>query len=269
MKCLVFGAGYFGRNYIRELSHNVVAVIEPDKLAAEFVKNAYNVPVYPDVPTHLNFDAAVIVTPPDSHIQIAKGFLADGHYVLIEKPFATSVEEALQLHKWRQRCMAGMIYLYHPAIEHLKTQVAKVPLNHAYSQRTNDGPVREWQNAMWDLAAHDVSIFNYVLGQTPHYVDAMGTPTRDWAVLRMTYVTVETVTYVSWRGGPKVRRVELVPQESGDRIIFDDLKAALEISPMRRMLDAFMSGEWDERCSYEAGLEVINVLEKAQRMLPR
>lgn len=268
MRCLILGAGYFGRNYIKELSHNVVAVIEPDKQKAEFVKQAYNVPVYPDAPSHINFDAAVIVTPPESHIQLAKGFLADGYYVLIEKPFATSVEEALQIVKWKKRCMAGMIYLYHPAVENLGEVVRTTPLNHAYSRRTNDGPVRPWQNALWDLAAHDVSIFNYILGQTPHAIEAIGTPTRDWAILRMIYVAVETLTYVSWRGGPKIRQVELVPQEGSDRIIFDDVKTVLEVTPMRRMLDAFLSGDWDERCSFDAGLEVVNVLEKAQRMLP-
>lgn len=268
MKTIVIGAGYFGRNYIKELSHNVVAVIEPDVTKAEFVKQAYNVAVYSSLPEHIRYDAAVIVTPPESHVQLAKSILAEGHYVLIEKPFATSVEELLQLVKWKNKCMAGMIYLYHPEVEKLKTVVKNIPLNHAFSRRTNDGPVRPWQNAMWDLAAHDVSIFNYILGQTPHMIEAFGPNTRDWAVLRMLYVTVETLTYVSWRGGPKTRLVELVPQEGGDRIIFDDMKISLEVSPMRRMLNAFLSGDWDERCSFDAGMEVVNILEKAQRMLP-
>jgi predicted dehydrogenase len=267
MKTIIFGAGFWGCNYIKELSHNVVAVIETDKQKAEFVTQTFNIPTYPAIPTHINFDAAIIVTPPDSHIQLAKGLLAEGHYVLIEKPFATSVEEALQLYKWRDKCMAGMIYLYHPEVERLKEVIKTVPLNHAFSRRTNDGPIRSWQNSMWDLAAHDVSIFNYIFGQTPHAVEAISTPTRDWAILRMVYVAIETLTYVSWRGGPKIRQVELVPQEGNERIIFDDVKTVLAVTPMRRMLDAFMSGKWDERCSFDAGIEVVNVLEKAQRLI--
>lgn len=267
MKCVVIGGGYFGKNYIRELGHNVVAVVEPDITEAETITRTYNVPAYSELPPHVDFDAAIIVTPPDSHIRLAKPLLAEGKYVLVEKPFAVSVEEALQLHRWHKRCMAGMIYLYHPEVERLKEIVKVTPLNHIYSRRTNNGPIRPWQNAMWDLAAHDVSIFNYILSQQPHTVEATGPVTRDWAILRLMYITVDTLTYVSWRGGPKIRQVELVP-DSGERVIFDDMKTTLEVSPMRRMLDAFLSGDWDERCSYDAGLDVINVLEKAGRMIP-
>lgn len=268
MRVIVIGGGYWSKNYIRELAHNVVAVVEPDLQKAEIIKHTYNVPAYPALPTHIDYDAAIIATPPDSHVQLAKPILAEGRYVLVEKPFATSLEEALQLHKWKSRCMAGMIYLYHPEVERLKTIVKTTPINHAYSRRTNHGPIRPWQNAMWDLAAHDISIFNYVFGQQPHSLEAMGPVTRDWAILRMIYVAVDTLTYVSWRGGPKMRQVELVPQEGDERIIFDDMKATLEVSPMRRMLDAFLSGDWDDRCSYDAGLEVVSVLEKAGRLIP-
>lgn len=266
MRTIVIGAGYWGLNYIKELAGNLTAVVETDPQRAEFVKQAYNVPVYPALPVHIDYDAAVIATPPDTHVQLAKPILAEGKYVLVEKPFATSIEESLQLHKWKNRCMAGMLYLYHPGVEALKTAVRTTPINHAYSRRTNAGPVRPWQNALWDLAAHDISIFNYVLGQEPHALECIGT--RDWAVLRLLYVAAETVSYVSWMGGPKVRLVELVPQMNGERIIFNDVKTVLEVSPMRRMLDAFLSGDWDERCSFDAGLEVTGVLEKAARLLP-
>lgn len=268
MKTVVFGGGYFGRNYIKELGRNCVAVIEPNQDNAELVTRMFDVPAYPELPDDLTFDGAIIVTPPDSHVRLARMLLEKGYYVMVEKPFSTSVEEAYQLHKWRNRCMAAMIYLYHPMVHVLKEVVKIHPLNHIFTRRTNDGPIRPWQNVLWDLAAHDVSICNYILGQTPHAIEAMGTRSRDWAILRMTYVAVESVTYVSWRGGPKTRLVELVPQEGHDRIIFDDMLTALEVTPMRRMLDAFLSGEWDERGSFEAGIEVTNVLEKASSMLP-
>lgn len=268
MKCVVFGGGYFGKNYVRELAHNCVAVVEPDPIAAKIVNDAYNVPTHPSLPDNLKFDGAIIVTPPDSHIKLAKDLLTKGHYVLVEKPFATSVEEAYQIKRWSDRCMAAMIYLYHPEVLRLKESVKTLPLNHIYTRRTNDGPVRPWQNALWDLAAHDVSICNYILGQTPHALEAMGSRSRDWAILRMVYVAAESLTYVSWRGGPKTRLVELVPEEGHDRLVFNDMKVALEVSPMRLMLDAFLSGEWDERGAFESGVEVTNVLEKASKMIP-
>jgi len=43
-----------------------------------------------------------------------------------------------------------------------------------YSSRTNLGPIRTDVNALWDLAPHDVAIFNYLLDSTPQWVSAVG-----------------------------------------------------------------------------------------------
>lgn len=265
MKIVVFGAGHFGVNYIKELGHHVVAVVEPNKDRVEFIKNAYRVPVFPDsIPTHISYDAAIIVTPPEEHVRLAKPLLEEGNFVLIEKPLATSVEEALQLRKYKNKLMSSYIYLHHPEILKLKSQIKEIDLNHIYTQRTNDGPVREWQDVVWDLGVHDISILNFLFGQTPHSVQVMS-ENRDWAALRMMYGLIETLTYVSWRGGPKVRRIELVPHE-GERIVFDDLKIVLEVSPLRRMLDMFLSGEWDERGSFDFSLDVLSTLEACGKL---
>lgn len=262
MRVVVFGAGYFGINYIKELVHNVVAVIELNPDRAEYVRQCYGVKVYPALPDDLKYDGAVIVTPPDTHVQLAKSVLEKGHYALIEKPLAMNVVEAHQLHPYRKRVMAGMIYLHHPEVIRLKQEVLPiVPLNHIYSRRTNDGPIRPWMSAGWDLAPHDISIFNYWFGHTPLTIDHI-TDERNYSLIRLQYIAVETLTYVSWRGGPKVRQIELVPEISSERIIFDDMARTIDPSPLRRMLNEFLSGDWDSRCSYEAGVDVVNVLEK-------
>lgn len=262
MRVAVFGAGYFGLNYIRELAHNVVAVVEPDPVQANYAQQRYGVNVYPALPDDLQYDGAVIVTPPDTHVRLAKPVLEHGRYVLIEKPLALSVEEAYQLHPYRKRVMAGMIYLHHPEVLRLKKEVLPVvPLNHIYSRRTNNGPIRSWLNAGWDLAPHDISIFNYWFGHSPLTIDHI-TDERNYSLIRLQYIAAETLTYVSWRGGPKIRQIELVPETSSERIIFDDMASTVDPSPLRRMLDEFISGDWDSRCSYEAGVEVVNVLEK-------
>lgn len=263
MKVVVVGAGYFGLNYIKELSHNLIAVVETDKARAEFVEKMYNIPVYSTLPSHISFDAVIVVTPPASHVEIAKPFLEAGYYVLIEKPLATSVEEALQLRKYRNRVMAGMVYLYHPEIENLKESVKVYPVNHIFTRRTNHGPVREWQDALWDLAPHDISILNYLSGQTPIGISCYRE--EDWAILNLEYTSFPTCTYVSWLGGPKTRIIELVTNHS-DRIVFDDMKVSLEVSPLRRMLNDFLTGDWDQKCSFDAGLDVLQVLETASKM---
>lgn len=262
MKIVVFGAGRFGVNYIRELSGNVVGVVETDKVRAEFIKNSYNVPVYSELPRHLDFDGIVVATPPETHIQIAKPFLEQGCYALIEKPLGTSVEECLQLRRYRDKVMSGLVYLYHPEVDIIKKWLQENKPNHVFTRRTNNGPVREWQDALWDLAPHDISILNYISGQTP--VDLSCYRERDFAVLNLEYLNFTSVTYVSWVGGPKIRQVELV--SNPERYIFDDMKTSLEVTPLRRMLNDFLTGDWDQKCSFDAGLDVLNILEKASKI---
>ena len=71
MKIIVFGAGYWGKNLIRECAGNLVGVIEPDKEKAIQTANTFNVKVYPDLPEDLKFDGAIIATPPNTHVQLA------------------------------------------------------------------------------------------------------------------------------------------------------------------------------------------------------
>lgn len=272
MRALVYGSGHWGKNWIRELSGHVVGVVEPDEKRAELARNTFNVKVYPDTPTDIDFDAAVIVTPPEFHVPLALPLLKAGKYVMIEKPAATSVEEALTLWSYRERCMVGYIYLHHPVIDDMLSWLMENPCDHAFARRTNSGPVRPWGNAMWDLASHDISIFNRLFG---HCLGVEATGSRDWVMMRLDYVAVSANIYASWLGKPKCRKVELVPtwcpgcerdheNLCNNRFIFDDVSTVLEITPLRREVDAFLSGSW-EHGTLEEAIDVLKVLEQAQQ----
>ncbi|MGB3790912.1 MAG: Gfo/Idh/MocA family oxidoreductase, partial [Phormidesmis sp.] len=45
---------------------------------------------------------------------------------------------------------------------------------YGYSTRTHLGPIRRDVDALWDLAVHDISIFNHWLGEIPVQVQAQG-----------------------------------------------------------------------------------------------
>lgn len=262
MKTVVFGAGYWGVNYIRELAGNLACVVEPDEDKARWIRDRYNIPVVPDIEHFQDpFEAAIIATPPDTHVDIAMKLLENGaERVLIEKPAATSTKEFNQLYPWRDNIMVGHLYLYHPMMKWIKNSLAKVPIDHVYFRRTNDGPVRTWQDAKWDLATHDISIANYLFG-TP--VGVRITSTRDWCLLVLNHIAIDSLIYVSWLGSPKIRQIELVPAGNGERIIYDDVRTVLEVSPLRRMLDDFHNPTgWDERCSFNAAHDVIKIVEQ-------
>jgi predicted dehydrogenase len=208
------------------------------------------------LPDGFDFDGAVIVTPPREHYRLALPLLLEDKYVLVEKPTALTYQEAATLADY-PKCMAGLVYLYHPEVERLRDMAVGMELSHAFSRRTNQGPIRPGLDAAWDLAPHDISIFNYIFQSKPYRVG--GLRYRDWCVLRLDYPYTTALVYVSWHGAPKMRRVELVPKD-GERIIFDDLAVVLEEPPLTRMIKAFLSGKWD-RCFGSDGADVTWVLE--------
>lgn len=267
MKTIVVGAGYWGSKYVSELGPNCVGVVDTNLTKAQKIGQSFGVSGVDDLGgaiALLDFEAAVVATPPDSHVDIALQLLEAGKYVLVEKPLAHSANEARQLLQHRDHCMAGLIYLHHPVVQELRVAVqTNYSFTHGFSRRTNHGPIRSWGDARWDLAPHDVSIFNYILNSVPSKVIMTGR--HSWAMIALEYGEVEfdVCVYVSWLGGPKKRVVEFTGSANENRIIFDDVvsSAALEISPLRRMLDAFMSKEWDDRGSVETGLAVVQTLE--------
>lgn len=264
MRTIVFGAGYFGKAYIRELARNCVAIIEPDGDRAAEVNQAYGVPTFVQLDDcYVDYDAAVVCTPPHLHVPLALAVLKTGRKVLVEKPLARSVEELMPLRKFEDNLFAANIYLYHSSIQYLKTHLAFTPLDHVYCRRTNAGPVRDWQNAMWDLAPHDIAICNYLFNGTP--ISVQGTVKKDWANIVLEYPTVFANIYVSWFGGPKTRKIELVPAITpAERIIFDDMATTLSVSPLRSMLNVFQSEDWDARSSFETAMNIVMVLESAE-----
>ena len=73
--------------------------------------------------------------------------------------------------------MVGHTFLYNPGVRKMRELVSSNDFGRIYylhARRTNLGPVRTDVNALWDLASHDVAIFNYLLGQQPRWASAVG-----------------------------------------------------------------------------------------------
>src|SRR3989339_554482 len=82
-------------------------------------------------------------------------------------------------------------------------------------------------NALWDLAPHDISIFNYLFDSCPVNVSArghkcLGTPLEDIAFASLEYPgNIMANIHVSWVDPKKVRQITIV----GDKkmVVWDDL----------------------------------------------
>ena len=164
---------------------------------------------------------------------------ADKH-VLVEKPFTSTSEEALQLIDEATRrgltLMVDHTFIYTGAVRKMKELADAGDLGKLYyydSVRVNLGLFQHDVNVLWDLAVHDLSIMDFVLGRSAKAVAATGmahVPGQPEDVAYLTCFFEDDVIahfHVNWLAPVKVRRTLL----GGDRkmIVFDDLEPSEKI----------------------------------------
>ena len=238
----ILGTGYWGINYVRvfqEMSRaEVVAVCDVNPARLQEVSHRFpGIELTTDLEEVLQMnavDAVVICTQAKTHHEIARRCLTAGKHLLIEKPITTTVAQGEDLidlaESKRVVLMVGHTFLFNSGVQKVKEyidQAAVGQIYYLYSQRTNLGPIRHDVNALWDLAPHDVSIFNYLLSDVPEWVSAVGVKAlrncrEDVGFVSLSYRNgVVGHLHVSWADPNKVREVVVVGSEK--RIIFDDL----------------------------------------------
>ncbi|MBW4477854.1 MAG: Gfo/Idh/MocA family oxidoreductase [Tolypothrix brevis GSE-NOS-MK-07-07A] len=193
IKIAVIGVGRWGvhllRNFLEHPDVNVAAVVDhhPERLAA--VKQQFNLDINVVLTTqwcelkHLpGLQAVVIATPAITHYSLIADALRWGYHVLAEKPLTLDPIECQELCQLAEQLnlilMVDHTYLFHPVVERGQTVVQSGKLGdlrYGYASRTHLGPVRQDVDALWDLAIHDIAIFNNWLGQIPVKVQVTGT----------------------------------------------------------------------------------------------
>ena len=127
-------------------------------------------------------DAVVVATDVPSHAALAIRALSAGKHCFVEKPLARSTAEAAEVvaaaDAAGRTLMVGHLLEYHPGIAKLKEIVASGELGdvfYVYSNRLNLGKIREDENALWSLGAHDVSVLLHLFdGEEPSEVLTRG-----------------------------------------------------------------------------------------------
>jgi len=236
------GCGYWGPNLLRNFSARpdarVKYVVEASDERRRYVCNNHPftqaVPALETVLGDGAVQALVIATPARTHFDLALRGLNSGRHVFVEKPLAMSVGEVDQLAavagRQRLTLMVGHTFLYNPAVLVLKQIIDSGELGaicYLYSQRLNLGVVRSDVNALWNLAPHDISIFNFLLGGPPLAVTAHGTDYLRKGIEDVVFAGLEykdqvgASLHVSWLDPNKVRRVTLVG--SRKMVVYDDI----------------------------------------------
>ena len=241
MEIGVVGCGYWGSKHLRVLQSiqgvDGVVAIDTSEERLRAVADAF-----PTVSLVRRLDEAfgrldglVIATPPLSHVPLAMRAIEAGCPVLVEKPLATTGCEARHLVDLSDvrnvPLMVGHTFEHNAAVWKLRELVQNGdlgPVYYADAARLNLGLYQSDVNVVWDLAPHDVSIFNFVLGASPSWVEAWATRNahpllEDVAYLRLYYPgpNITANIHVSWLDPCKVRRVTLVGSQQ--MAVYNDL----------------------------------------------
>jgi predicted dehydrogenase len=254
----VIGAGYWGPNLVRnflacpEVDLRWVADLDRER-AARAVGPRSTVRVAGDLETVLADDgveAVAVATPAWTHFEVALACLEAGRHVLVEKPFASSVAEGEKLVAAAARnglvLMCDHTYCYTPAVRRLGELIgegALGDLQYFDSVRINLGLVQPDVDIFWDLAAHDLSILDFLLpdGQLPEAVGAQGADPIGVGHACVGYLTLPLAgggiahIHVNWLSPTKIRTTIV----GGSRriAVWDDINPAQRLSMYDKGVD--------------------------------
>ncbi len=285
-KIAVVGAGYWGPNLVRNFSEvencNVVVVCDLDKQRLARIKKRYpSVEVtmtYEDIVRAPDVDAIAIATPVCTHYELARRALEGGKHVLVEKPICTSVAEAaklIRLAKDRNRIlMVDHTFLYTGSVRKAKELISRGELGDLYyfdSVRINLGLFRPDVNVIWDLAAHDISIAHYLMGEEPVKVSAAGRDFDNNGIPCMAYIGLRYKSglvghiHVSWLSPVKVRRIIIAG--SKEMVIYDDVEPTEKVRVYDAAVEFDHSKETPLQPTYRMGDIRIPKLDQKEALL--
>lgn len=245
----VIGFGQWGPNHVRNFGSidgcEMIRVCDTTAARLELARKQFRGVATTSDPAAVtraaDVDAVVIATPVQTHFALVQQALEAGKDVLCEKPLAATVDECralCDLAAAKNRVlMVGHVFLYNPSVQHLKIDLDRGELGRIYymdATRTNLGPVRRDVGAIHDLASHDISIFNFLLGAPPVEVSASGgfflqEHIEDIGFLTLRYPTgIVCHVHTSWLNPRKVRQLTVVGAHK--MAVWDDMN---NLEPIR------------------------------------
>lgn len=282
IKIAIFGAGRWGTHLIRNFHTNpraqVVAIADPHFQRLQTVKDRLQLEDTVKLETDwievidgCELDAVAIATPASTHYTLIWEALERGYHVFAEKPLTLKLSESESLcrlaKEHNRQLFIDHTYLFHPAVRKGREVVARGrlgELRYGYAARTHLEPVRQDVDALWDLAIHDIGIFNTWLGEKPVEVRATGTvwlqsdrsfdldspsfPISNH-IRGLSDLVMATITYGSgfqaflhfcWLNPDKQRRLAVVGSEG--TLIFDEMLKDRPLTLQRGYLETVGEG---------------------------
>jgi predicted dehydrogenase len=227
----VVGLGYWGPNLARNFAAipgcELAWLCDADEQARAKLERAFPAARasanLEDLLSDPQLDAVVLATPVPTHAQLAVDAADAGKHCFVEKPLATTAQDAQRAVDAAERArtilMVGHLLEYHPAVARLKELIVSRELGelyYIYGNRLNLGKLRADENALWSLGAHDVSVALHLIGEEPEECVAQGASyVRDgvqdvvFCYLRFPSGIVAHL-HLSWLDPHKERRITVV-----------------------------------------------------------
>ncbi|MCK4606263.1 MAG: Gfo/Idh/MocA family oxidoreductase [candidate division Zixibacteria bacterium] len=245
----IIGCGYWGPNLVRNfnaLDDVTIAAVSDSKperldyIGRQFPAVGVLTTDADDILRSPNIDAVVIATAVSSHFPLGLEALSNGKHLFMEKPLTATVEQAQQLIELAERknlrVMVDHTFVYTGAVETIKQFIDSGQLGEIYyfdSVRVNLGLFQHDVNVIWDLAPHDVSIMDYLLGREPRAIAATGVAHFESDIENIAYISTYYDNnllghiHVNWLAPVKVRKTLI----SGSRkmIIYDDMEPSEKV----------------------------------------
>lgn len=214
MRVAVIGRGKWGMNIVRTLAtmRDVELIDEPKDSAAVLRQRPAGV---------------LIATPSATHAEVAIPFIEAGVPTFIEKPMATTVDDAIRIREAAVGSdvpvVVGHVQLHNPAFVAAQDLLGDFgPIQTVLWEGMNHQP-RTDSSVLWDWFPHGLSMAQALFGATPSLVQARGAGTAPGfraAIARFVICGVPFIANASWMSEQKRHRMTILGQENW--LTFDD-----------------------------------------------
>lgn len=245
----VIGTGFWGKNHARvykelELT-NLIAICDTNADRAKLIADQYGVKAYTDSTLMLKdpeIQAISVCTWSTMLAQEAlKGLNAEKH-VLVEKPMATTTEQAQTLLKTAKandlHLTVGFLMRFIPGLQQIRDAVATKKIGElvsATAKRVTQWPERIGDvGVVKDTAIHDIDVMRFISGEDPTSVYAkMGSMRHrqfeDYAQIMLTFESGKTAFIeTNWLTPYKIRTLNVTGSEAIMRLDYNSQELWIE-----------------------------------------
>lgn len=299
VRVAVVGVGSLGQHHVRIYSQlpevALVGVVDKNRQRAEGIAAAYHVPVIENVAQLTGrVDAVSLAVPTVDHASVGLPLLQQGIDVLVEKPIASSLQEADALietaRAHQQVLQVGHVERFNPAVTAAE-KIVKSPKFFEIHRLSLFTPRSLDIDVVFDLMIHDLDILLAFVQAEVADIRAVGlpilTPKVDIANVRIEFtngcVANLTASRVSTEKIRKLRffqpndyvsidytrqemlMLKLASNDQGEQEIEVDRVAGLEQEPLKLELESFIHSvrtRSTPKVSGEAGRRALKVAEE-------